>query len=127
MGKIRDHCAKNKDEFFVVSLHAGNQRTTTQAGVFGFELPEAFQIDKVICYARASGGTSPTLTVDVQEAGSTILDSPIAVTAGSVSTGTPSGSNNKIAANADVTVDFTIGGTTPTWDDVTVTLVCSRQ
>ena len=71
-----------------------------------------------------SGGTSPTLTVDVQEAGATILSAPISITAGTVSDGTISDSN--LADESLITINLAIGGTSPTWNDITVLLVLKR-
>jgi hypothetical protein len=50
--------------------HLG-QYTATTAGVVKFNLPFKAQADRRRRLARASGGTSPTLTVDVKAGGTT--------------------------------------------------------
>jgi hypothetical protein len=53
--------------------------------------------------ARASGGTSPTLTVDVKAGGTTLLSAPISVTAATYTEGTIT--TSAIADEAAITVD----------------------
>src|SRR5690242_17422154 len=72
----------------VIPLHVSGQYTTTTAGVARFTLPFPAAVLGVSASARASGGTTPTLTVDVKEGGVTILSAPISVTAGAVAEGT---------------------------------------
>ena len=108
----------------VIPFHISGQYTATTADVVKFNIPFKAQVLSVQATARASGGTSPTLTVDVQEAGTTILSSAISITAGTVSEGTVS--DSALADEAAITVDFTIGGTTPTWNDITVFITVRR-
>ena len=68
----------------IVPLHISGQYTTTTAGVARFKLPFAGQLIGVSASARASTGTSPTLTVDVKDDGVTALAAPVSVTAGTV-------------------------------------------
>jgi hypothetical protein len=70
--------------------------------------------------ARASGGTTPTLTVDVLAASTSLLSAPLSVTAGAVSEATISTAT--IADETVVNINLTIGGTNPTWDDISVLL-----
>jgi len=106
--------------YFTVGLHCSRQLTASVTGVFGFQMPFAATLIEVCAAARASGGTTPTLTIDVQEAGVTVLTTPITVTAGANTVAAPS--DAAIADNAAVTVNAAIGGTSPTWDDITVLL-----
>ena len=108
----------------VIPFHISGQYTATTASVVKFNIPFKAQVMGVSATARASGGTSPTLTVDVKEAGTTILSSAISITAGTVSEGTVS--DTSLADEAAITVDFTIGGTTPTWNDITVLITVRR-
>ena len=105
----------------VLPFHISGQYTASATGVVRFRMPFPCRVLSVSATARASGGTSPTLTVDVQEGGTTILSTPISVTAGTVSFGTIT--DNEIADEAIVTVNLAIGGTSPTWNDITVMLV----
>lgn len=109
----------------VFPLHISGQYTATTAAVARFNIPFPCDMLGVGASARASGGTSPTLTVDVKEAGTTILSAPITVTAGSYSEGTIT--DSAIADEAAITVDLAITGTSPTWNDIVVLLTCSRK
>jgi len=108
----------------VVPFHISGQYTATAADVIQFQIPFKAKVLGVSATARASGGTSPTLTVDVQEDGTSILGSAISITAGTVSEGTVSDST--LADESSITVDLAIGGTSPTWDDITVLLTLRR-
>lgn len=110
--------------YMVLPLQISKQWTASTTAVVRFKSPFPCAVVNVYATARASGGTSPTLTVDVKEAGSTILSAPISVTAGTVNEGTIS--DAALADEAVITVDLTIGGTSPTWDDITVVLVLKR-
>ena len=108
----------------VIPIHISGQYTATIADVAQFKIPFKGHVLGVSATSRASGGTSPTLTVDVQEAGTTILSSPFAITAGTVAEGTVTDSS--LADESIITIDLTIGGTSPTWDDITVLLTVRR-
>ena len=111
--------------YHILTFSIGKQYTATTAGVVRFAMPYPARLVTVQATARASGGTTPTLTVDVLEAGTTVLSSAISITAGTVSEATIS--DAEIADEAVVTVDLTIGGTNPTWDDITVVMVIRRH
>jgi hypothetical protein len=108
----------NPNSYFTVSFHCSRQLTASVTRLFAFQMPFAATAVEVSASARASGGTAPTLTIDVLEAGTTILTSPVSVTAGSNTVATPS--DTAIADNAAITVNAVVGGTTPTWDDISV-------
>lgn len=111
-------------QVMVLPLFIAGQRTATVTPI-KFAMPQPCNMIGVGATARASGGTSPTLTVDVQDDGTTILSSAISITAGTWSEGTISAA--AISDESVMTVVLTIGGTTPTWDDITVLLTCSRK
>ena len=108
------------EAYSTVSLHCCRQLTASVTDLFRFQMPFAATLIEVCAAARASGGTTPTLTIDVLEAGVTVLTTPISVTAGANAVAAPS--DAAIADNAAVTVNAAIGGTSPTWDDITVLL-----
>ena len=110
----------NPNAYYTVPLTMTRQLIASLAGAFLFRVPVDSTLVSVGASARASGGTTPTLTVDVKEAGVSVLSAAFSVTAGSWSTGTIS--DSAIAAANNVTIDFTISGTSPTWDDITVLL-----
>lgn len=109
----------------VFAFHVSGQYTATTAGVVRFALPFPAKLVGVSASARASGGTSPTLTVDAKEAGTTVLSAPFAVTAGAVSEGTIT--DTALADEAVITADLTIGGTSPTWNDITILFTVVRK
>ncbi len=115
----------NSPGYEVLIFSINKQYTATTAGVVRFKMPWPAKLVTVQAAARASGGTTPTLTVDVKEAGTSKLTSAVTVTAGSVAEAAI-GTTPRIADEAVITVDLTIGGTTPTWDDITVIMVVKR-
>jgi hypothetical protein len=91
----------------------------------GIKMPWKHELLGVRTFARASSGTSPTLTVDVLEAGTSMLSAPVACVADTYTDATVT--DTMIADEANLTMDLAIGGTnTPTFNDVTVTL-CLRR
>jgi hypothetical protein len=109
----------------VIPFHISGQYTTSTTAVAKFALPFPAKLIGVSTTARASGGTTPTLTVDVKSGGTTVLSAPISVTAGAVSEGTIT--TTTLADEATITVDLTIGGTSPTWNDITLLLTVVRR
>lgn len=109
----------------VIPVQLSGQYTTSTTAVSRFALPFAARVVGVSASARASGGTTPTLTVDVLDDGTTLLSAPVSVTAGAVAEGTVS--VPVVADESVVTLNLAIGGTTPTWDDITVFLTVVRQ
>ncbi len=105
-------------------LHISGQYTASTTAVARLQLPFRAKLLGVSASARASGGTSPTLTVDVQEAGVTVLSAPIAVTAGAVTEGTVV--DDDLADESIITVNLAIGGTSPTWNDIVVLITVLR-
>jgi hypothetical protein len=109
----------------LLPLHLSGQYTANRTAIARLKLPFAADLVGVSASARASGGTTPTLTVDVQKGGVTMLAAPVAVTAGAVAEATIVASS-QIADESVITIDLAIGGTTPTWDDITVNLTLVR-
>lgn len=109
----------------VIPFHISGQYTATTTAVVRFALPFPAKLVGVGASARASGGTTPTLTVDLKAGGTTVLSAPISVTAGSFTEGTVA--TSALADEAAITVDLTIGGTSPTWNDIVVFVTVVRQ
>jgi hypothetical protein len=109
----------------VIPFHISGQYTATTAGVVKFNLPYPVKLVGVQATARASGGTTPTLTVDVKTGATSVLSAPVSITAGTVSDGTITTST--LADEAVITVDLAITGTSPTWNDITVLLTVVRR
>lgn len=109
----------------VIPFHISGQYTASTTAVIRFAMPFPGTVLGVGASARASGGTTPTLTVDVRSGAATILSAPFAVTAGAYSQGTITTSN--IPDENAITVDLAITGTTPTWNDITVLITVARK
>lgn len=109
----------------VVPLAISGQYTATTTGVVQIRMPFKARLVGVSATARASGGTSPTLTVNVKQGASSVLSAPISVTAGTVAEGTIT--SPQLADESTLTVDLTIGGTSPTWNDISVVLTLARN
>ena len=89
-----------------------------------FLLPFKAKVVGISASARASGGTTPTLTVDVLNGATTMLSAPISLTAGTPAEGTVTVANH--ADESTINVNFAITGTSPTWNDITVILILVR-
>lgn len=108
----------------VIPFHVSGQYTATTTGVVKFLLPFKAKVIGVSANARASGGTTPTLTVDVLNGATTMLSAPISITAGTPAEGTITVANH--ADESTINVNFAITGTTPTWNDITIILTLVR-
>lgn len=109
----------------VVPFHVSGQYTATTNGVIRFAMPFKARVIGVGASARASGGTTPTLTVDLLDDGVSVLSAPIAVTAGSFAEGAIA--NASVADESVMTVNLAITGTSPTWNDITVFVTVLRE
>lgn len=109
----------------VIPFHISGQYTATTANVVKFAMPFKCRLIGVGATARASGGTSPTLTVDLKDDTVSALSSAISITAGTYSEGTIA--NASIGDESVMTVDLTIGGTSPTWNDITIFITVIRE
>jgi len=108
----------------MVPVQLSGQYTATLAAISRMKLPFPAKLMAVSAAARASGGTAPTLTVDLQAGGVSVLSAPIDVTAGATAEGAIA--TDRLADEAELTIDLAIGGGTPTWDDITVLLTLVR-
>lgn len=108
----------------VLPFHISGQYTANTTAVIRFAMPFDARVVSVQASARASGGTTPTLTVDVLAGGVSILSAPVAVTAGSNAFATIA--TAAVADEAAMTVNLAIGGTSPTWNDIVVVITVVR-
>lgn len=109
----------------VVPVHLSGQYTANVTAAARIKLPFPAKVLGVSASARASGGTTPTLTVDVLDDGTSMLSAPISVTAGAVTEGTVT--STAVGDESVVTVNLAIGGTSPTWDDIDVLVTLVRR
>lgn len=108
----------------VLPFHISGQYTATTAGVVKFLIPFKAKLIGVSASARASGGTSPTLTVDVLNGATSLLSAPVSITAGTPAEATIT--TSAIADESTINVNLAITGTSPTWNDITVILTLVR-
>ena len=114
--------------YFTVCITKTGQYSSTVNPVAKFQMPFAATLVEVSACARAAdnGDGDETYTVDIEEAGTTVLDAAIAISRDAP--GTPvvgTITDSTIADNAAIEVVLTIGGTSPTLDDLTVLLTFS--
>lgn len=109
----------------VLPFHFDGQFTATTNPVAEFKMPFAANLIGMSGTCRASGGTSPTLTIDLEDDGTSVLSSAFSVTAGTVAEGTIDTAS--VADESVMEIVFTITGTSPTWDDCTVLITLQRQ
>jgi len=98
--------------------------TSNTASVVKFKVPYPAKLVHVSATARQSSGSNPTLTVNVKDAGTTVLSSPISITAGTVTDGVIS--SPTVTDESLLSVDFAITGTAPRWNDITLLLLLKR-
>lgn len=108
----------------LVPFHVSGQYTASTTAVVKLTLPFKAKLIGVSATARASGGTSPTLTVDLLQGGTTVLSAPIAITAGTVAEGTVTTAT--LTDESTITVNLAITGTSPTWNDITILVTLVR-
>lgn len=112
---------------WTVALTHDGAETATLDPVHTFQMPFAATLTEVSVCARDidTTDTDETYTVDVEEAGTSVLSSAISITADNTPVvGTISDSS--IADNAKIEVVFTLGGTTPSINDTTVLLTFQK-
>lgn len=108
----------------VVPIALPGQYTATAATV-KFRLPFKAEVLGVSATARASGGTGPILEVDLTEDGTSILSSPMNITAGAITEGTVS--DKSLADESSVGIQLNIRGVdSPTWNDITTLMTIRR-
>lgn len=109
--------------YHLLPIHISGQYTATTTAVAKWLAPMPCEIFHVSATARASGGTSPTLSVVMKNGASTV--STLAITAGTITEGTLA--NTTVPDETALSIDFTIGGTSPTWNDIMVLVGCKRN
>ncbi|NYZ17062.1 hypothetical protein HL658_31350 [Azospirillum sp. RWY-5-1] len=86
-----------------------------------------------VAVARASSGTSPTCAVDIKVGNSSVLAEPLEITATAATYATMVNLTAEggsawptVPAGGVITIGLDIGGTTPSWTDIDVTLHLAR-
>lgn len=123
LGAIANALLAAPYSYFTIALSVNGQETATVDPAATFQMPFAATLVEVSVCARDidTTDTDETYTVDIEEAGTTVLSSAISITADNTPVvGTVSDST--IADNAKIEAVLTLGGTTPTIDDLTILL-----
>lgn len=116
----------------VIPIQLSGTYTATSVAVAKFKLPFRAYVLGVSATAQSSAGTTPTLTVDVLDAGTSILSAPLAVTAGAVTEGNVAAGNLATPELPDeslVSVNLAIGGSGETlgFNNITVLITLARR
>ena len=119
---IGNNKLQNPNSYFTIALTSDGQYDTTVDPLRTFQMPFAATLIEVsVCARDIDTAEDETYTIDIEEAGTTVLDSAIPIVAdNTVAVGTITDAD--IADNAKIEVVLTIGGTTPTIDDITILL-----
>lgn len=115
----------NPNSYFTICICRDGQFTSTVDPLATFQMPFSATLTEVSVCARDIDTTSgnETYTVDLEEAGTSVLSSAINITADNTPVvGTIS--DSALADNAKIEVVLTLGGTTPTIDDITILITC---
>jgi hypothetical protein len=107
------------DSFRHYSYLIAGQRTATVT-ILLCQAPWAGKVANPAANARVSGGTTPTLTVDLQVGATSKLAAAMTVNATPVWVAGTVATDPSVAESDDLEVVLTIGGTNPTWDDIVV-------
>lgn len=117
-----------QDEIDVIPITYAGQVTGNVTSAVKFTAPYGGTIKAVRVVARAKGGTITTFTVDALKGGISLLSAAMdlgAVAAGTIVVGTLT-AGVSIARGDTITMDIALAGTSPTANDITVTLEIQR-
>lgn len=103
------------------------QFTATQTAIIRFNMPFAARVLNAQASCQAITGTSPQNAIDIKDDGTTILTDTLDLTTADTVVEGSLVASPVIADESVMTVDFTITGTTPTFDDCTLILVVVRE
>ncbi len=92
-----------------------------------FKMPYPAKIVYATTYARASSGTTPTLTLQIKSGATSLFSSACSVVAATVTECSLSATSVLLADEATITVDSIAGGTTPTFTDISFVVWVKRQ
>ncbi len=106
---------------WTAGMTVSRQLTSSVTGLAGFAVSFDSELIHLSGYARASGGTAPTLSLAVKSGAATL--GSVAVTAGAAATSQPS---KPVSQGETLTIDATVGGVSPSWDDITLLLTFRR-
>ena len=95
---------------FVIACSDETTALTTGTAKVTFRMPYAYTLDSVRASLTGAGGSSGTTTIDINEAGSTILSTKITIDYGDLTSvgasAAPVISDTALADNASMTIDI---------------------
>jgi len=95
---------------FVIACSDETTALTTGTAKVTFRMPYAYTLDSVRASLTGAGGASGTTTIDINEAGSTILSTKITIDYGDLTSvgasAAPVISDTALADNASITIDI---------------------
>jgi len=95
---------------FIIACSGTTETLTTGAGKMTFRMPYAYTISEVRASLTGAGSTSGTTTIDINEAGSTILSTKITIDYGDTTSigasAAPVISDSSLTDNAIITIDI---------------------
>ena len=95
---------------FVIACSGTTETLTTGTGKMTFRMPYSYTISEVRASLTGAGSTSGTTTIDINEAGSTILSTKITIDYGDTTSigasAAPVISDSSLADNAIITIDI---------------------
>ena len=95
---------------FVIACSDETTALTTGTAKVTFRMPYAYTLDSVRASLTGAGGSSGTTTIDINEAGSTILSTKITIDYGDLTSvgasAAPVISDSALADNAQMTIDI---------------------
>jgi hypothetical protein len=97
--------------------------------VMKWKAPTGYRVVHASVFARAVSGSTPTLTVDVLTGSTSVLSTPVTVTAGTI-TDAVLATSPVLADEGTVNVNFTKGGTYTSgqgWKDITLFMLLKRR
>lgn len=127
LGAIANNLLAAPNAYFTIALTHEGQETATVDPISTFQMPFAATLVEVSVAARDidTADGNETYTVDLEEAGTSVLSSAVSITADNTPVvGTVS--DTSIADNAKMEVVLTLGGATPAIDDLTVLLTFKK-
>ena len=101
---------KRTTSFVIACSDESTTALTTGNGKVTFRMPYAYTLDSVRASLTGAGGASGTTTIDINEAGSTILSTKITIDYGDTTSvgasAAPVISDTALADNAEITIDI---------------------
>ena len=111
--------------FVIGPIQLPGQHTADVAKIAAFDMPDDAYITALDVWARDSGGSSETCAVNVITGGSTIVTANII--ADSVITTTPDAPGTSVSAGDEILISLDLGGSSPEFDDISVTIHCRSR